>query len=325
MNAMRKIGILILCTAWLSGCSSLSHRRIHSTANPPITLPNTPIVVCYPVNSFDKLVINGDMDVVLTSQDPGYSVTATGMPAQLNTLNISNTQNTLYVSQRGFNRRADGVPTQLVINLPDLHQLQYQGAGHLTANNLNSSALVAKLNNQAEVNLNGKQIYLQQLIQSGRGPVTISGVDSNALFIKSTSGSPIELTGTVNLRSLTYEGNGRLHVYWLNSPYLRVHSSGSNYIMLAGITTMLDAVVSGRNYLDAKHLHAQQAFVNTADNARADVWIRQSLNALATGNSNIYYYHPAKIQGIYMHTSGSVMDMAGIDPNAVPVVSAIQY
>lgn len=308
----------------LCGCSAV-HRKTVASPSPAPVLANTPTVQCYNVHSFDNVVINGDMDVVLTSQNPGYSVTATGMPAQLSTISVNNVQNTLYISQRGFNFSNPTMTPQVVINLPDLHQLQYKGAGHLTANNLRSTSLSVNLHNRNAVDIEGKQIVLQQITQSGAGPVTISGISSDALFINSNGGSPLELKGMVNLRALNFNGNGSLHVYWINSPYLRVRSSGSNHLLLAGITPMLDAVVSGKSYLDAKYLHAKQAFVNTAEQARADVWVSHSLNALAGGNSNIYYYHPAEIQGAYMHSTGSVIDMAGIDANAIPVVPAIQY
>ena len=81
----------------------------------------------------------------------------------------------------------------------------------------------------------------------------------------------------------------------------------SGEVLLAGVAELLDAQISGNFQLKAKYLRAEKAYINARQHARADVYVKDSLSALASDNSNVYYYRRPRLIGQYMRQAGSVM------------------
>ncbi|CAN5426361.1 hypothetical protein BH10PSE19_BH10PSE19_12900 [soil metagenome] len=134
--------------------------------------------------------------------------------------------------------------------------------------------------------------YLRRLIHRGNGNVHLNGV--------------------VNLEELTQEGTGIMQIYWVKGGVVTLHANGSGTIVLAGVAYQLNADLAGQIHLDARFLRTKKGFIHTMQNSRADVWVKDSLDAFAQGYSNIYYF----TKPIYIYTAlldgGSVLDMSSV-------------
>ncbi len=153
---------------------------------------------------------------------------------------------------------------------------------------------------------------LQQLRYSGSGNVigrNLSGV----LNVQDTGSGVVDLRGNIVLHNLVYKSNAPLSIEWVNSTEVNVTGSGHGKIFLAGIAGQLNATLSDQVLMDAQYLHANKGFINTRGKARADVWTKYNLSALATRGSNIYYYHDSQMVAGYMVAPGAVIRMTGID------------
>ena len=83
---------------------------------------------------------------------------------------------------------------------------------------------------------------------------------------------------------------------------------------MAGDATYVNAKVGDQSKLNAKYLNAHRLFIQTAGNTTAEVTSTDSLNALATDNSNIYYYHQPITFNSHYRDKGSILYMGGQVP-----------
>lgn len=132
--------------------------------------------------------------------------------------------------------------------------------------------------------------YLRRLAHVGNGNMYVNGI--------------------VNLEELRQFGAGIVQIYWINSAILSVCANGNGNIAIAGVAQQLNANVAGQIQLDARFLRTHFGFIRALQCSRADVWVKDSLNAFAQGHSNIYYF----TKPLYIYTAlvegGSVLDMS---------------
>lgn len=203
-------------------------------------------------------------------------------------------------------------PILVRVSVPQLNQLRYAGSGNVVGEHLNGPLTLVSSGTGAII-LSGDNLDLQNLRATNSANIHISGIKSHQLNIDDRSSGKINLDGEMVLNNLYYQGTGPLSVQWINSSKVNVTGSGRGKIFLAGIANELDATLSDHVVMDAKYLHAKKGFINTRENARADVWTKYNLSALATKGSNIYYYHDSQMVGGYMMAPGAVIRMTGLD------------
>lgn len=202
---------------------------------------------------------------------------------------------------------------------PSFKQFLYSGNSNVTVAGL-SGLLYVDARGSGTVLIAGKDVDLRDLRVAGTNNVHVLGVKSNLLNVQDSGSGKVNVYGTMVLQNLIYDGQGPLTLYWIDSSNIKVIGAGRGRIFLAGTGGLLDATLSKHTYFDAKYLKVNRAFISTRDSARADVWAKCSLSALATDKSNIYYYHdPILMMGSYMGPPGAVVRMTGIDPRLLPV------
>lgn len=271
-----------------------------------------PIEIQKKLPTFNKLIITGPVHVALTQQGNPQMRIRGAQDAATNIMGEVH-NNTLYIRSMRTVPAQEAVSPTVYIHSNALNEITYNGTGTLTASMLNTPALKVMVNSGQRINLSGKHIGLYNLTVIGPTPVTIKGIKSAQLDVHAQRASDISLDGEAGLRVLDFYGPGKFYLTWVNSPQVTVRSH-QGHIFLAGITHSLDAEISRDAQLDTRYLRAKNAFVNTADNARLDVNARHSLNAFASGSSNIYFYQTPRLLTKYMRQKGSVLQIQETKP-----------
>lgn len=268
---------------------------------------------------FRNITVIGPFNVQITVSRSCPSLELIGDPTTLANVYAAVKNNVLYLSLRpGFQPT---VNSRLLakINACFVNQIYYVGSGNVTATNVRGF-LRATVGGSGTVVVQGKNIDLRCVDVSGSANLTILGIKSNQLTVRDSSAGKVNLFGEMVLQRVDHTGEGPLSIYWINSTDIKVLDSGHGRVFLAGVGVLLDAVLSDHAYLDAKYLRVNRAFINTRDTARADVWTSCTLSALATGASNIYFYHdPLLLAADYMNPPGAVIRMTGIDERFLPI------
>lgn len=113
-------------------------------------------------------------------------------------------------------------------------------------------------------------------------------------------------------------GPGKVNMIHVNTNYLRLIGEGSAYYFIAGYAQRFDATMTGTSRLNAKCLYTRTIFINTTGKTQAEVLNNKGgISALASDNSDIYYYSSPDMVAPYERISGSIMRMQGIAPASV--------
>ena len=201
----------------------------------------------------------------------------------------------------------------LLVQTNELSKIDYRGTGELTGINLRSHGLSLFIDNNGKTVLKGAKLPLRDLQSYGKGEVKINSVLTPNLNVNIAGRSKVTLSGIAGLSELTYGGNGNLYMLWLNSCHIAIHGHGHAQAFIAGVAGKLDIELSRQAYLDAKYLRAQDIDIKTQETSRADIWARGTLTALASEQSNIYYYRLPSVLNDYRAGSGAILPMIGLN------------
>lgn len=224
----------------------------------------------------------------------------------------------LYLSMApDYQADADSSIIAFVKSCP-IHELTTGGSGSVTGDHLTRLSTVTA-NGSGSINITGKKLDLQSVNVGQAATVNIIGIDSHRLNVNNSSSGQVNLGGSMVLQNLNYSGNGPINIYWIDSTDVKVTGNGTGKIFLAGTAGLLDTTLSNSTTLDARYLRAKRGFINTRDNARADVWAHCNLNSLATGSSNIYYYNDAGSTNSYITPPADVLRLTHLNRDHLPV------
>lgn len=127
---------------------------------------------------------------------------------------------------------------------------------------------------------------------------------------------------TPTLSTISIHDGGKIVAQNIRTGHFTVQQQDTSYVALSGAVGRFDATVTGKGRLNAKCLQAEAIFVNTTDYAQAEILGQQGVSALATGQSDIYYYSTPEMTAPYQRQSGSVMRMEGILPASTPTTNS---
>ena len=119
----------------------------------------------------------------------------------------------------------------------------------------------------------------------------------------------VDLHGMLSMRSIDQCSTGTINIDWVQGPHVKVTSSGSGVVKLAGSVDVLDLTALGNAHVDAKYLRSQNVMVKTTGVSDAAVTPINSLNAFAHDRSNIYYYKRPKHMEPRTFAHGNVLQM----------------
>jgi len=260
----------------------------------------------FKMKPFTTVKIHGNAQVDIIGGTNKHDVRLIGRRQALHQLEASVQDGVLTIQQ------SEDVPTTspvlVVIRMRTLSHLQYQGNGRLQATGIQGNNVTMDIDTNTLVDIKG-HFDLQQLTSRGNGAVRIQGLSSDALNIVQEGAGNVSLSGVAKLNRLDYDGQGSVSLYWVDSAKLLIHGRGTGLIRLGGVAKQTQAILAGAVHLDARYLRSQHMYIDTKDSSRADIWVDKSINTIAKGTSNIYYYHEPDFQTAYMADMGAVLKM----------------
>ncbi len=195
-----------------------------------------------------------------------------------------------------------------IIHANQLYSFHYTGSGIVKGLQLYSPHLDLCIDNEQLTELGGS-LYLTQFCIKGLGTARISGVRGHQVKLNMEGAPTVHLTGQANLTDINAGGNGKLSLYWVDSPLLKICARGGAQIRLAGIADELHVELWGHSKFDGQYLRARRTFVKTFNRSEAKIFTLKRQHSLASDMSNIYYYNIAEMQTNFMAYDGSVLDM----------------
>ncbi len=141
------------------------------------------------------------------------------------------------------------------------------------------------------------------------GPSRLSGygVTSSGLTLITQDQASVNLEGNLHIDSILDNSSGSISLSQVSGDHLSINGFGANRLFLAGRVDILDAHLGGAIRLAAMQLPARLVYVQTQDNASAEVWPVRVLYAFASGNSNIFYTHVPAITAGHSQNSGNIL------------------
>lgn len=264
----------------------------------------------YTMPTFNNIDIGGPANVHIDNKNKQPAVEVFGDQDNLANVTLDVRGNTLHIGmQPDFQTRPNSY-LSVYVHAPRINKIYYHGTGQVTGTGLQGPLYVTSTGS-GNMDLSGKYLDLCYLDASGSGNITVRGVKSSLFNLQGNGSGNITLQGDAVVQSLNYNGTGALSLLWVNSSNVMINSNGGQ-LALAGNAGTLSITLGGNASLNAKELRAQRVFVNTSGNSRADVWAKQSLSAMATENSSIYYYNDAGYVGSYTTPPAVILRMTGI-------------
>lgn len=165
----------------------------------------------------------------------------------------------------------------------------------------------------SNVNLSGTAWLLHYLRIANSAHITLSNIKTPYLLAWVTDSNTLSIRGMMNLRELNVRNSRAVEFYWLNSPIL-TSTIDDGAVILSGDVAYANMNATSHTQLDTKYLTTHRLFIHTADQATAEVRAVDALNALAAGQSNIYYYTQPTTLSRYYRDQGSVLYMGEKPP-----------
>lgn len=290
----------------VSGCSFLKHKSTETAK-----AKNARTSQQAKFKRFNNIKVKGAFDVELLAGINRHDIRLIGKKSDIQHIHAYVANRTLFLtSDAEYKPRGR---TLAIIRTDEIYDIYFNSNGKFTAIGLNTPTLNLTAETDRSIKLSGKRIGLHNVHVSGRGPITIKGVNTKNLNIIARGNNYIKLRGKARLRRLAFAGNGRLDLYWVDSPYLLVEGKGNGSVKLAGNVDVLEMNLHDSAHFDGRYLRTKTAYVKTRNTSRADLLTTKKQNTLAFDASNIYFYKKAKFQSNYMAYSGSVLNMNGVN------------
>jgi hypothetical protein len=162
------------------------------------------------------------------------------------------------------------------------------GSGTISILGANTPCLDINSLGGGTVNVCGR-IGIRTINNKGGGAVSVIGADSKSLTVNAEGGFT-SVAGYVNLRKITATNNSCVLIYWVNSNGAYVFARDTATVGLAGNALMENINLTHNARFLGQYLHGGNIFVQTQNNAHANVSTNQKLFASASDTSSIYYF-----------------------------------
>lgn len=197
-----------------------------------------------------------------------------------------------------------------------LTRVKHVGNGTISVLCTYTPCLDIVVRNAGTVNVSGR-VGIHSIYNTG-GAINIIGADSRWLTVCATEKGVTKIAGYVNLKKLVVAGDSCVYIYWVNSNGAYVVLRDNARVGLAGSVNHVDMNLSGNARLGAQYLHGDEVYVQTHNNAHANVAAKRKMFASAMNSSSIYYFGAPGIVTSYASVKGSILHVWG-NTNALPV------
>ena len=295
---IRSISLVFLILS-LTNCS-----RLHETGSMAPPMQGGP--QAQTTEPFTRVIVKGNIDVALYTGDTHPRVILHGDPRSMPDVQATVRNGLLYINVGKGSPHFGRVRAEIRTHYLTL--FDYQGAGKVTADKLQSGMLDLSIDNSGETIINGK-ISLRKLLVAGSGYTQINGITGQTCQIKLSGKPHLRLSGIINLSSLNMSGDSAISLYWVKSNVLKIRAKDKAYIQMAGIVGTLDMELQGSARFNGRYLRGTDVFAKTYDHSVADICVTKTQHTLASNSSNIYFHNLPKMKADFMACNGSVLDM----------------
>ncbi len=171
----------------------------------------------------------------------------------------------------------------------NLAKVNNMGSGTISVLGAYTPCLNVYVQNNGRVNISGR-VGIQAINNCSNGNVSIIGADSMSLTVDAYGNSKTSIAGYVNLKHLVARDNACVHIYWVKSNGLHATLRGNARVGLAGTVTHMDLYAADNARFGGKYLHGGEIYVQTLNNAHANISGRRKIFASAVNSSSIYYF-----------------------------------
>jgi hypothetical protein len=239
------------------------------------------------VDGETRLVVEGDANLALKGTVSSQALALNLTPSTNGKMTLYLPSQTRYLMAEGFKR----------LSLHNQNQLTYLSVDHV-----------------AQVNADASKWMLEYLLMNHATSANLQGIATPYLLAHITDSGSVNFQGSMGLRELDVTDSGPVVFGWLSSPLLTLNTAGKSQVTLAGDATVVNAKVNNNASIDLKYLDTHKLFVQTNDQAKAEVASTQTLNALAAGESKINYYHQPKVLSRFFREKGTILYMGDVVP-----------
>lgn len=300
--------LLVVCL-FMVGCSYQNLAFINKARVfhilPPVIIVKPVIKEVLDVDVFDRVSVEGQLNVTLHSGYRVPRVILSGTEDELSHVKVTAKNGHLFISNRN---KAQECPIHVDIQANSLTAFAYHGDGTINAPNLHADLSTLIISNPGTTHLKG-DIMLHTVELRGHGQVTIEGVKAYALDVSLEKSPILELRGMTHLSSLALKGKGSFGLYWINSKRLKIRAKEYIHLRLAGKVDLLDLEITDYVNVNARYLRAKSAFVKTFGHSVASITTLDKQHALASEGSDIYFYAIPRLKAQFMAYDGSILDM----------------
>jgi hypothetical protein len=234
-----------------------------------------------------RLVVKGDPNLALKGTVSSQALALNLTPSANGKMTLYLPSQTRYLMAEDFKR----------LSLHNQNQLTYLSVDHIP-----------------QINVDASKWMLEYLLLDHATSVNVQGIATPYLLARITNSGKVNLQGSMGLRELDVTDSGPVIFGWLSSPLLTLNATGKSQVTLAGDATVVNAKANNRAGIDLKYLDTRKLFVQTNDQAKAEVASTQTLNAFAAGEGRISYYYQPKVLSRFYRDKGIILYMGDTVP-----------
>lgn len=258
------------------------------------------------VPKFDKLLIDGNINVELHSGYTRPSITLIGDPRDLIPLMTKVEKHTLVLyAGAGI---PDYAPIKIIVKGRYIHEIKLKNNARIKGLSLKVNHLELDVEDHSSAHLGG-YLMANRINIKDHGSVKLTGVKSKHLQICLKDHANLKINGKANIDSLEAGGNSHFSIAWVDSWNLKAKVTGHAYVQLAGVVNKLDACIYDNAHWNGRFLRSRRTYMKTFDKALARISAVNKQHTLALGKSNIYFYNLSTYRTDFMAMDGSVLDM----------------
>lgn len=259
--------------AWLMGASSWFLRGEYPVPDLfPCTDGASLTSMNVKVSHFNRIKINGDFQVQIYGSDCD-SVQILGSNQSLREIAVESIGNTLIVRQI---RKVSFNMREVIVRIgvKQLNQLVQMGCGSIEAIRLNCHDLsvIATRGSKGPVYVSGQRIKLRCIKHYGAGSINIFGINTPNLRIITTGPGLTNLCGSkVGVREIFHNGSGSINIIGANSTSLCIYALGCGRINVLGLVRLKNVQASEYTQVYVQTVLSNKLFVNTFQAAQVGV------------------------------------------------------
>ena len=201
-------------------------------------------------------------------------------------------------------------PVTIDIGARQLDAILYHGNGGVTGRRLYSKQLDVEINNSKNtVTLLEGRMNLRHVSLSGDGKIQLNGGGNNSMDLTIRGKVHAKITGTTTPKKIDMAGSSYLNLPQVRAKNMQLTMTRDSNAQMAGTAQWALIKMDGNAHFNGRSLRITEAFVRTDDYAMALIYVTSTQHALASGQSNIYYYNVPTYQNDFMAKNGTILNL----------------